>query len=145
MATIPKVMDPIDFVRSDQGTIAAPMLFKPSDNEVLFPIPSSGNTTSQASIWMKNISDFQVVVKVDCSNPARYKCDAKFMVLDRQQEVILAFTRLYCDEGQLGTGTVTDPDAIVPIDEEGNVMDSVRISTIITPKAVWDINGVSGK
>ena len=50
------------------------------------------------------------------------------------------------DESHRGdTGTATDPDAIVPIDEEGNVMDSVRISTIISPKAVWDINGLPGK
>ena len=144
-------MDPYDFGPAYRSTLSAIVQFTPTDNEVLFPIPVGNmdtNTPSQASITMKNMADCQLVAKVECSNPLRYKCDTEFAILKKMKEVKLVLTMLGSgDEGQHGggIGTVTDPDAIVRIDEEGNVLDSVRISIFISPKEVWDRNGVPGK
>ena len=143
-------MDRQGFRSANLNTLSDIVRFTLSGSEVVFPIlVDTVDTTaiSQASITIMNMSECQVVAKVECSNPHRYKCDAEVAVLDRMQEVNLNLTMLgSSDESHRGdTGTATDPDAIVPIDEEGNVMDSVRISTIMSPKAVWDINVLPGK
>ena len=69
---------------------------------------------------MKNMSEFQLVAKVECSNPRRYKCVPKLVILNPQEEVDLRMTRLGGGiEGQLGeasgTGTNQEETEVVEL------------------------------
>ena len=141
-------MDTADLGRIYQDTLGSILLFEPSGNEVVFPISineAGPIALSRASVWMKNISDYQIVLKVDISNPNRYQCSVgKFAILDGLQEVKLALIRLGRDPAQRDDVANWDNSDGISVPREVK-SESIRISAIVSPKMDLDTTGVPGK